>query len=1064
MALRTKRADGIDLTDPVEQVSLAHWFALSILILLGSTVWALYMEVYGHRPWKSIQSKFQVAAIEHYSRKVDQANREMAKIEASPEYKAAKEDLAEAQELFKSRADELKALQEEMKKTSEALAKTRKDLGDIRGEYQAAVYQWEQANTRGDEARKDAEHEKIKAREDKVYALLEQMQKQDAKVNSLSQQIFEVGKGRQEAATQLQNFRSEVAKYAGLRDGMETDFGVEIVQYYVPDLDHATDRCASCHIGAVRPGLEDIRKTLESMDEFNTSEEDLDRWEVLFRSHPGDHLMKHPPEKFGCTSCHAGDGLSLSSVWEAHGSHHHHEQPLYVATENSEKPFGSQAETGCNKCHVNEMDIPEAPLLTFGKQSFAEVGCVACHKAKGIWPEADKLDEAKKEMDRVQSSLMVAKGTLKDLKEDEAEIEELYADEKINDEEYDQRMKPVVHMLDLNRQDQIHLADQLELAKSHVLELRKDVKKHGPNLANVKDKLRPDWLKEWLLNPHEFNPETKMPRFFWHLQEDEEGNILTDEDGEPLVKEQIVRQVEGVAAYLWQTASAPTENADREAPSDDETIAKGEELFKYSGCLACHVGAEGDDGEPIDVRPGLEGTDVKKRGYGPKLVRTGEKAKFDWLSRWIYDPKSLAPQTRMPNLRLSKPQSEAIAAYLVTQRQKSPDEDQWSDVPEYLEDEELAKEGYQTIQRYGCYSCHNIPNQPLIGLEGEELAAAKARLPAGHVPGEPMDLRFGRIGVELSKHGSKTLHLFDFGLIEEEVVEAAHGHEDHHPNVTRFDYIAYKAWKPRDFERLRYYRSDVAEEHQRMPSFNLSRKEAHAVATFVTSLVEEPVPSGYVYDPGYPGSSVTQGRNLVSKHNCAACHKIENKGGHIWQVFEDVNNAPPNLWGEGRKIQPDWMFNFLKVPFTLRPWLQVRMPYFHLSDDEAQDLSEYFQALDEQPYPYVWLPDPHLTEDQMGLAKEIVDQQCARCHTVGSTVNPEASAPSLDYTKTRLKPKWVADWIRAPEKIVPGTKMPNLNLPEDTIQAIKQYLRVLNTDYQPAQGPQVLDIDRAGDE
>jgi len=101
-----------------------------------------------------------------------------------------------------------------------------------------------------------------------------------------------------------------------------------------------------------------------------------------------------------------------------------------------------------------------------------------------------------------------------------------------------------------------------------------------------------------------------------------------------------------------------------------------------------------DSGDDLGI---IAGTDVKKRQYGPTLVRTGEKARFDHLSRWIHDPKALHSQTRMPNMRLGEDQSEAIAAWLVTQREEDVPPEAWSQVPDYLNDREKAKEGYETI-------------------------------------------------------------------------------------------------------------------------------------------------------------------------------------------------------------------------------------------------------------------------------------------------------------------------------------------------------------------------------
>ncbi|MCH8149020.1 MAG: hypothetical protein IH987_13740, partial [Planctomycetes bacterium] len=58
--------------------------------------------------------------------------------------------------------------------------------------------------------------------------------------------------------------------------------------------------------------------------------------------------------------------------------------------------------------------------------------------------------------------------------------------------------------------------------------------------------------------------------------------------------------------------------------------------------------------------------------------------------------------------------------------------------------------------------------------------------------------------------------------------------------------------------------------------------------------------------------------------------------------------APPSLRGEGAKLQHQWFHRFLQQVETLRPWLQVRMPSFNLTGDQATTLVEYFAALSQR--------------------------------------------------------------------------------------------------------------------
>ena len=75
--------------------------------------------------------------------------------------------------------------------------------------------------------------------------------------------------------------------------------------------------------------------------------------------------------------------------------------------------------------------------------------------------------------------------------------------------------------------------------------------------------------------------------------------------------------------------------------------------------------------------------------------------------------------------------------------------------------------------------------------------------------------------------------------------------------------------------------------------------------------------------------------------NCIGCHrieineKIEGDDPNIHQYYSTDTNLPdtdphsirfkpPLLWGEGAKVQFDWLFTFLNNVEMLRPWLKAR--------------------------------------------------------------------------------------------------------------------------------------------
>ena len=185
------------------------------------------------------------------------------------------------------------------------------------------------------------------------------------------------------------------------------------------------------------------------------------------------------------------------------------------------------------------------------------------------------------------------------------------------------------------------------------------------------------------------------------------------------------------------------------------------------------------------------------------------------------------------------------------------------------------------------------------------------------------------------------------------------------------------------------------------------------------------------------------------------CHIVENEGGAIRDVLVksyvaggldeagSVGFVPPILNGEGKKVQPDWLFGFLKNVVPIRPWLDVRMPTFGFSDHEAIDLTTYFSRLDEQQFPYKTVVEKQLDGNGIRVGEKLFSVDifnCWTCHQQGDIKpkgDPASYAPDLKIARERLNPEWIAEWLWDPQQLAPGTKMPTFfgdaltYLPED---------------------------------
>jgi hypothetical protein len=105
------------------------------------------------------------------------------------------------------------------------------------------------------------------------------------------------------------------------------------------------------------------------------------------------------------------------------------------------------------------------------------------------------------------------------------------------------------------------------------------------------------------------------------------------------------------------------------------------------------------------------------------------------------------------------------------------------------------------------------------------------------------------------------------------------------------------------------------------------------------------------------------------------------------------------------------------------------MPTFSFSDNELRKLVRFFEALSQQPLPYIPEEVPTLTAKETDMARSLFSSTaapCLKCHATGDPAHDKiATAPNFLLAKERLKPDWVERWITDPQAVSPGTSMPS---------------------------------------
>ncbi len=161
---------------------------------------------------------------------------------------------------------------------------------------------------------------------------------------------------------QLQ-FKKQVAEKYGADKARTVPAGME--QIWVPAMNRA-DRCVTCHQATRWKGFESADNP--------------------YKTHPQEILRSHPPETFGCTSCHGGQGYAVDAE-PAHGPVAFWEEPVlgksmgeaYTIVDDK----AALMQMNCNVCHRYDRETKGADFINRGKQLVEQKGCRACHVING---------------------------------------------------------------------------------------------------------------------------------------------------------------------------------------------------------------------------------------------------------------------------------------------------------------------------------------------------------------------------------------------------------------------------------------------------------------------------------------------------------------------------------------------------------------------------------------------------------------------------------------------------------------------------------------------------------
>ena len=675
-------------------------FLLGSALLVVVTLWSFLDDNITRRPWKSYQAQFYRLDYQKAKAAYDE---EEKKLQADPAYQELVKKVSAAQTsvakgAMKSRLD---TLAQEQTRADVRFSEIDQEIKFIKSELEEAWYEHDHAVQTGENPKVAlARIEELNQAKAKLDPSLEAARQ---KRDQIRNEIDKINGSVKDLEEQLKKATAERDKWVRVMENATSaikvkDFKVvsltkipAIKQVVLPEYERnnfdepvqRVDRCQTCHIGANRPGFENAPQPFRTHSNR----------EVLFAD------SAHPLQKYGCTTCHEGQGPAVNSVKQAHGEVEYWETPLLR---------GTKVQSNCVSCHLNVQPLKEAPVLAQGQRLFEQIGCTGCHLAKG-YEDIPKIGPSLRRVSaKVDPSWMVrwiqnphvfrprTRMPNFAFREGEAVAIASYL-WSVSKQEGDKWLQENPMPEGLKEGDKALIDQGKQLTEtigckgchgfaagefSTVLGQNKDV---VPNLQNIATKVGPQWIYHWIKNPKGYNPDTRMPS-------------LRLSDQEALA----------ITSYLSTLGSKsdPLANIDARL-QDKQNISQGESLVRKYGCFGCH-----------DI-PGME----KESRIGVELTTFGSKpieelffgnhtdikeTWDDWTYNKLKTPRTYATERveqLMPQFDLTDEDIKALRIVLAGFRDRK--------IPNrYLADHSARTiqivDGRRLMHQYNCIGCHEI--------------------------------------------------------------------------------------------------------------------------------------------------------------------------------------------------------------------------------------------------------------------------------------------------------------------------------------------------------------------
>jgi len=191
--------------------------------------------------------------------------------------------------------------------------------------------------------------------------------------------------------------------------------------------------------------------------------------------------------------------------------------------------------------------------------------------------------------------------------------------------------------------------------------------------------------------------------------------------------------------------------------------------------------------------------------------------------------------------------------------------------------------------------------------------------------------------------------------------------------------------------------------------------------------------------PGLESTKVSpelKGRVLIEELNCAACHKSD-------APFAARSKKAPRLSDIGSRVNPSYLKAFIQDPHGTKPGTTMPDTLVGLNkkekDEAAESLTHFLMSLKKNTFAPK-IPDHVAAKNGEYLFHK---RGCVACHSprdeAGNETMSSKSAPLGDLTD-KYSHQSLVKFLQNPHSVRPSGRMPKLNLPNNEINNIAEYL------------------------